>query len=157
MSNPIFDGLKWTFSKQIPFKVISGNPVLNDSITEANPEDKVTFYWKHSLEPLDTSCASVAVVSPTFSSYSLLPLNNRQIKILQTKNSRGTSIAVQFSAPVKNAQVTLTALNGRIMSTCKGTDTRQVSLETMHISNGVYFLTIATGHETITRKMILAQ
>jgi len=157
MTNPVFDGKKWTFSKTVPFQIMSGNPVHNNGITESALQDEVTFYWKKTLEPLDTSFAKVAVVSPTFSSYSSLPLKNRPIKILQTKNSRGTVITVQFSTPVKNALVTLTAPNGRIVSACKGTDTRQIAVATTRFSNGVYFITVAAGQETITRKIILAQ
>jgi len=157
MTNPVFDGKKWIFSKTVPFQILSGNPVHNNGVTEAALNDEITFYWRHPYILMDTAFAKVSVVSPTFSSTGFLPLNNRHIKILQTKNSRGTVITVQFSAPVKNARVTLTAPNGRIVSACKGTDTRQIAVATTRFSNGVYFITVAAGQETITRKIILAQ
>jgi len=64
MTNPSWNGKCWMFSKNLSFKIINGSPVLNDPITEADFEDKVTFHWRHPKEPIDTAFTSVIVKAP---------------------------------------------------------------------------------------------
>jgi len=62
--NPTFNGLKWTFSKTVPFAVISGNPMLHNGTTEADYNDRIVFYWRNPRESLDTASSSIIVKSP---------------------------------------------------------------------------------------------